>query len=76
MFNANIFRFNVTVDTFVNTGWAGNGKASINYRLPSNFTLQINGAYEGNRPIPQGNRQGIAFMDLAIKKSFLAMPQI
>jgi len=70
MFNANIFRFNVTVDTFVNTGWAGNGKASINYRLPSNFTLQINGAYEGNRPIPQGNRQGIAFMDLAIKKSF------
>ncbi|MBK9734595.1 MAG: TonB-dependent receptor family protein [Saprospiraceae bacterium] len=70
MMNANIFKFNVVVDTFSNTGWAANGKASINYRLPSGISLQLNGAYEGNRPIPQGNRKGIAFMDFAIKKSF------
>ena len=69
MLNANVFKFNVTVDTFTNVGSAANAKASISYKLPSNYTIQLNGAYEGNRPIPQGNRQGIAFMDLALKKS-------
>lgn len=68
--SANVFRYNVTVDTFNNTGFAVNGKVNLNYRLPANFTLQVNGAYEGNRPIPQGNRQGIAYMDIAVKKSF------
>ena len=70
MLNSNIFRFNVTVDTFINNGWATNGKIGLNYRLPSSFSIQLNGSYEGNRPIPQGNRQGIAYMDLAVKKSF------
>ena len=32
--------------------------------------MQLNGDYQGNRPIPQGNRQGIAYMDFAVKKSF------
>ncbi|MBP9196757.1 MAG: TonB-dependent receptor [Saprospiraceae bacterium] len=70
MLNANVFKFNVTVDTFTNAGSAANAKASINYRLPSNFSIQLNGGYEGNRPIPQGSRQGIAFADFALKKSF------
>ncbi len=70
MLNANLFKFNVTVDTFTNSGFTGNGKIGLNYRLPSSFSLQLNGAYEGNRPMPQGNRQGIAYMDFAIKKSF------
>ncbi len=70
MFNANVFKFNVRVDTFTNTGWAANGKASLSYRLPASYSVQLNGGYEGNRPIPQGNRQGIAFMDFAVKKSF------
>lgn len=70
MFNANIFKFNVNVDTFTNSGWAANGKINLTYKLPSNFSVQVNGAYEGNRPIPQGNRQGIAYADFAVKKSF------
>jgi Outer membrane protein beta-barrel family/CarboxypepD_reg-like domain/TonB-dependent Receptor Plug Domain len=70
MLNSNIFKFNVSVDTFTNSGWAANGKIGLNYRLPSNFSLQLNGAYEGNRPLPQGTRQGIAYMDFAVKKSF------
>ena len=70
MLNANVFKFNVTVDTFTNSGWAANAKVGLNYRLPSNFSVQLNGAYEGNRPIPQGNRQGIVYMDFAVKKSF------
>jgi outer membrane receptor protein involved in Fe transport len=70
MLNANLFKFNVTVDTFTNSGFTGNGKIGLNYRLPSSFSLQLNGAYEGNRPMPQGNRQGIAYMDFAVKKSF------
>ncbi|MGB4960224.1 MAG: outer membrane beta-barrel family protein, partial [Saprospiraceae bacterium] len=71
MLNANVFKFNVTVDTFTNAGTAANAKASINYKLPSNYSIQLNGGYEGNRPIPQGTRQGIGFMDFAVKKSFL-----
>ena len=70
MLNANVFKFNVNVDTFTNTGWAANGKVNLTYRLLANFAVQVNGAYEGNRPIPQGNRQGISYMDFAVKKSF------
>lgn len=70
LFNANVFKFNLSVDTFSNTGWAANGKVGLNYRLPANFSLQLNAAYEGNRPIPQGSRQGIAYMDFAVKRSF------
>ena len=69
MLNGNVFRFNVAVDTFTNSGVTGNAKASINYKLPANFSVQINGGFDGNRPIPQGNRQGIAFADFALKKS-------
>ncbi|HPI06575.1 MAG TPA: TonB-dependent receptor [Saprospiraceae bacterium] len=71
MLNANVFKFKVNVDTFTNDGWAANAKANLNYRLPRSFSIQLNGAYEGNRPIPQGRRQGIAYMDFGIKKSFL-----
>ncbi len=70
MLNANVFSFNVNVDTFSNKGWAGNGKANLTVKLPYNFSFQINGAYEGNRPMPQGNRKGIYFADFAVKKSF------
>jgi outer membrane receptor protein involved in Fe transport len=70
MLNANIFKFSVSVDTFVNSAWTGTGKVNLTYRLPSNFSVQLNGAYEGNRPQPQGNRQAIAYMDFAVKKSF------
>lgn len=73
MLNANVFNFSVNVDTFSNTGWAGNGKVSFNYRLPASFSVQINGAYEGNRPQPQGDRKGITYADFAIKKSFSAI---
>lgn len=70
MLNANVFNFKVVVDEYTNTGWAANGKANLTYRLPADFSIQLNGGYEGNRPIPQGNRKGIAFLDFAVKKSF------
>jgi hypothetical protein len=70
MLNANVFNFKVTVDTFTNTGWAVNGKANVTYRLPADFSVQLNGGYEGNRPMPQGNKKAIAYMDFAVKKSF------
>ena len=69
MLNGNFFRFNVAVDTFTNSGFTGNAKATVNYKLPANFSIQINGGYDGNRPIPQGERQGIAFADFALKKT-------
>ncbi len=70
MLNANVFNFEVNVDTFSKKGWAGNGKANLTYKLPKDFSVQINGGYEGNRPMPQGERKGIAFADFAVKKSF------
>lgn len=70
MLNANVFKFNVTVDTFTNSGWTANAKANFNYKLPSNFSIQLNTNYEGNRPMPQGQRKGIFFADFAIKRTF------
>ncbi len=70
MLNANVFNFTVNVDTFSNKGWAGNGKVNLTYRLPADFSVQLNAAYEGNRPTAQGVRQGVAYMDFAVKKSF------
>lgn len=70
MLNANVFNFKVTVDTFVNTGWAANGKVNLTYRMPYDVSVQVTSAYEGNRPIPQGNRKGIVYGDIAVKKSF------
>ncbi len=68
--NANVFNFNVEVDTFINKGWTGNGKANLLYKLPADFSVQLSGNYEGNRPMPQGDRKGIYFADFAVKKSF------
>ena len=41
--------------TFDNSGWNWNGKANLSQRLPKEFTLQINGNYEGPRVVPQGH---------------------
>ena len=71
MVSVNVFKFDVVVNDFSNSGWSSNSKLNFNYKLPSNFSVQLNGTYEGNRPIPQGDRKGNAFCDLAIKKSFL-----
>lgn len=70
MLNGNIFNYTVNVDTFSNTGWSGNGKINLTYRLPADISVQLNAAYEGNRPTAQGVREGIAYMDFAVKKSF------
>ncbi len=70
MFNANVFEFKVVVDTFTNSSWTFNSKVNLTYRLPANISLQLNAGYDGNRPLPQGNRKAIAYMDFAIKKSF------
>ena len=70
MLNANVFNFKVNVDTFTNSGWAWTGKANLTYKLPYDISVQVNGGYEGNRPMPQGNRKGVYSADFAVKKSF------
>ncbi len=69
MFSVNAFKYVVNVKDFSNDGYAANGKLNINYKLPAGFAIQVNNSYEGNRAIPQGDRKGIAFMDLALKKN-------
>ena len=69
MISVNIFKFDVTVNNVKNTGWANNSKLNVNYKFPLGFSLQANAGYEGNRPMPQGNRKGIGYADLAIKKT-------
>jgi len=70
MFSANVFNFSVKVDTFTHKGWAASGKANLTYKLPADISVQINSGYEGNRPMPQGDRKGIYYADFAVKKSF------
>ena len=60
----------ISSDTSRVQGWAWDGKASINYKFPNNFSAQLNGGYESERVIPQGKRLAVAFMDFAVKKAF------
>lgn len=71
MFNLNVYKFKVAVDNFSNESWTFNSKLNLTYRLPADFSVQLNAGYDGNRPLPQGNRKAIAYLDFAVKKSFL-----
>ena len=70
MLNVNVFEFNVVVDTFTNSNWTFNSKLNLTYHLPADISLQLNAGYDGNRPLPQGNRKAIGYLDFAVKKSF------
>jgi iron complex outermembrane recepter protein len=71
-FNANIFYTTIKASsdttTIENSGISWNGKAIASYKLPSHFTLQVNGSYEAPRIILQGKTKEVYSVDLALNK--------
>lgn len=51
-----------------NTGWQVNGKANFTMRLPKSWSFQVNGEYEGRRPLPQGYSVANGDMDVSLAK--------
>lgn len=68
--SANIIHYNLSVLGQTNSAWAASEKLGITWRLPADFAVQVNANNEGDRPLSQGYRKGVAFMDFAVKKSF------
>ncbi|HMU14449.1 MAG: outer membrane beta-barrel protein [Bacteroidetes bacterium] len=50
------------------SGWMGSAKANLSIRLPKDWSIQINGEYEGKRPQPQGYRIPNGGMDVSLSK--------
>ncbi len=74
MANANIFYTtisysNPTGTLITNNGYSWTGKASISYKFPANFTMQVNGNYQAPQIIPQGTTRIVQYMDVTISKN-------
>ena len=73
MANANIFYTNVSylsgTQLITNNGYSWTGKASISYKFPGNFTLQVNGNYQAPQILPQGTTRVVEYADVTISKS-------
>ena len=52
------------------SGWMANAKANFNMRLPKDWSVQVNGEYEGKRPQPQGYAIPNGGIDVSASKDF------
>jgi hypothetical protein len=73
MANANIFYTTVNylngAQLITNNGYSWTGKASISYKFPGNFTMQVNGNYQAPQILPQGTTRIVEYMDVTISKN-------
>lgn len=73
--NANIFysTINASVSgaSLSNEGFMYNTKGMISYKLPKQYTLQVNGSYESPRIIPQGTTLPVYSMDISLNKEII-----
>jgi hypothetical protein len=53
-----------------NSGWMANAKANFNMKLPKDWSVQVNGEYEGKRPQPQGYAIPNGGIDVSASKDF------
>jgi iron complex outermembrane recepter protein len=70
--NANIFYIytgSIEGKSAANDGMSWNSKANITYKLPKEYSLQLNGMYEAARPIPQGRILPMYGADLSVSKT-------
>jgi hypothetical protein len=77
--NVNIFNLDVRTVDFEQKGWAYNLKGNLNWKLPKklkDFSMQLNGSYESDQVIPQGERKGIYFFDYALKYTFFRVGSV
>jgi len=52
----------------VSKGWSYKGKIGLNYTLPWNLQLQVNGNYEAPKAILNGRSRELYFMDISLNK--------
>ena len=73
MANANIFYTTVNylsgTQLITNNGYSWTGKASVSYKFPGNFTMQVNGNYQAPQILPQGTTRIVEYMDVTISKN-------
>lgn len=73
--NTNFFRNEIlgsNIDPSLNnSGFGWFGKLNTSYKLPSDFSIQLNANYEGPKVVAQGNRQEVYWIDIALRKNFL-----
>ncbi|MGV9011726.1 MAG: outer membrane beta-barrel protein [Flavobacteriales bacterium] len=55
---------------YLNTGVSFDGKANLSQKLPKDFTLQVNGDYDGPSIVPQGHTLERYSMDISLRKQF------
>jgi iron complex outermembrane receptor protein len=58
------------IGSLQNRGYSWDAKAILSYRLPKDYTVQVNGSYKAPQIIPQGTTINVYFMDLSIAKNF------
>lgn len=57
--------------TLDNSGFGWFGKVNTNFKLPGDFSLQINANYNSQKVEPQGIRKEVYWIDAAIRKNLL-----
>jgi iron complex outermembrane receptor protein len=57
-------------DNAQNAGWSWLGKGIISYKLPLDFTVQVNGTYEAPKILPQGKTVPLYYFDVSLAKDF------
>ena len=71
-FNANIFYTTIKAqsgtNSIENSGTSWFGKAMASYKLPKNYSVQINGSYEAPKIIAQGKTNEVYSVDFSINK--------
>lgn len=73
--NTNFFRNEIlgsSVDPLLNnSGFGWFGKLNTTIRMPKDFSLQVNGNYEGPKVVAQGTRHEVYWIDVALRKNML-----
>lgn len=72
--NTNLFHNQIlgsNIDpTLDNSGFGWFAKLNSTVKLPKNFSVQVNGNYEGPKVVAQGTRQEVYWIDVALRKNF------
>ncbi len=66
----NVYNTELEANGIKATGWTLDGKLTLNYKFPSNFSAQLQGNYDGRRVLVQGERRPTGNVDFAVKKTF------
>lgn len=69
--NINVFNFIIQTTDIQNELWTYRAKLNLSYRLPANFSTQLNLNRDSKSPSLQGFRLPVQAADFALRKSFM-----